>query len=305
MTARILRRNGNAPVEFVRRGRYRALCEFSRTVKVAPCADAGDAPRHCDRLASAPLRPSEGLPVASPRALKPCPAHRLRGPETTAHPAYKVLGIRDADGETKNMGPLMGQPWREPTRRQGTSRKARTTGGHEGHATERKETRVDSVPVTLDAERKVLGTLLVFYTRAALDAVEATGLKPADFYWRQHEAVYRSVLALHRADEWVDTLTVTRFLAAQPHDSTGGTWLEAVGGPARVEYLAAFADANAFMTCARIVAEDGRWRRWLNALHSAHDAIESRDEEGFWAAIGSVREDVLPRSLRVVEGEAA
>jgi replicative DNA helicase len=157
-------------------------------------------------------------------------------------------------------------------------------------------------PQNLDAERRVLGSLIVFYTPEALQHVQGAGLKPSDFYYRAHEVVYRAIAAISTAGEWVDALTVRRFLETRSHP-TYGTWLVAAGGPARVEELACHADANGLLECARMVAEDGRWRRWLFAMYEGIEAAHARDEAAFWAAIGHVREDVLPGELRVVAGE--
>jgi replicative DNA helicase len=157
-------------------------------------------------------------------------------------------------------------------------------------------------PQNLDAERRVLGSLIVFYSPPLTEKVKATGLKPGDFYYRRHEVVYRAVLALTLTGSHVDPMTVTAFLARQRRDE--GSWLDVAGGEGYVEYLACFADANGVVDCARFLAEDGRWRRWLAAMHGAIEAAHVRDEEAFWEAVGRVRCDVLPgESLRVIDGE--
>lgn len=158
-------------------------------------------------------------------------------------------------------------------------------------------------PITLDAEHRVLGTLLTFYDPALTQKAHGTGLKPADFYYRQHEVIYRAILALDTAGEWVDVLTVTRFLTGHRHAGSGLSFLEEAGGAARVEFVACFADANAFVTCARIVAEDARFRRWMYAMYEGLEALRSRDEKRFWRAMSDVKQDVLPTALRVIDGE--
>lgn len=158
-------------------------------------------------------------------------------------------------------------------------------------------------PICIDAERRVLGTLLVFFTPTMLASVRAAGVRPDDFYWRQHEAVYRAIIALDAKDGFVDALTVSRFLAGQRH-ARSGNWFVRVGGEARLAELGAYADANGYMVGARIVAEDGRWRRWLDATHEALEAIYDRDEDAFWTAVGRVREDASG-ALRVIDGGEA
>jgi replicative DNA helicase len=156
-------------------------------------------------------------------------------------------------------------------------------------------------PQSTTAERELLGTLLVFYKPQLIHVAQSAGLTPQDFYWQHHEAVYRAVLKLHARAEHVDTLTVTRFLKAQPHEQSG-SWLENIGGPAQIELLACFHVAYGFRERAAIVHEDGRWRRWMRALYEALECIDRRDEAAFWDAVGRVREDVLGPELRVIEG---
>jgi hypothetical protein len=147
-----------------------------------------------------------------------------------------------------------------------------------------------AAPSSIEAERELIGTLLALYKPQLVHIAETTGLTPCDFYWKQLEAIYRAVLQVHARGEHVDTMTVARFLASQPHE-TDGSWLEAVGGRAQVEGLACFT-----------VTYDGRWRRWLRALYDAEESVHDRDTERFWEAIARVREDVLPGELRVIEG---
>jgi replicative DNA helicase len=160
--------------------------------------------------------------------------------------------------------------------------------------------KVPSPPWNHEAEERVLGTLLVFYKPELVTMVQATGLRWDDFYRSSHQVVYRAVLKMHFGGEWVEVGTVARFLSCQ---RTGDeSWLERAGGRATLEALSCAASVNGFRDYARIVAEEGRWRRWLGAMFDALESIDSRDEDGFWAAVGRVREDVLPSELRVVEG---
>jgi replicative DNA helicase len=159
-------------------------------------------------------------------------------------------------------------------------------------------------PFNLTAERELVGTLLVFYTPQLVHLAQAAGLVPGDFYWTSHEAIYRAVLRMHAGGEHVDTLTVTRFLQSQPHP-TSGSWLKQVGGAVQVEFLAAFTVGHGFRERAAIVHTDGQWRRWLRDLYEAQDSIHLRDSERFWAAVGRIREDIVPGELRVIDGKKA
>jgi replicative DNA helicase len=160
-------------------------------------------------------------------------------------------------------------------------------------------------PQNLEAEREVIGTLLVFYKPQLIHVAQAAGLIPRDFYRTTHEAVYRAVLNLHARGEHVDTLTVTRFLATQPHEQAG-TWLEHIGGTVQVEFLAYHTVAYGFRERCAIVHEDGKWRRYLRALYDAQESIYDRDSERFWEAIARVKDDVLAEApLRAIEGGRA
>lgn len=161
-----------------------------------------------------------------------------------------------------------------------------------------------SPPVNLEAEQRVLGTLLVFYKPQLVHVVQAAGVKWMDFYREQHRIIYRAIVRMHSDGEFVDDVTVARFLECQRHQ-TRGTWLEAAGGRGTLELLQCGACVNGLREYALIVAEDGRWRRWLNAMFDALESIGLRDEPSFWSALARVREDVTPVGLTVVDGEKA
>ena len=160
----------------------------------------------------------------------------------------------------------------------------------------------------LEAERELLGTLLAFYKPGLIPVAQAAGLAPSDFYWTAHAAIYKAILRLHARDDHVDTLTVTRFLLEQPHPDAG-TWLDHVGGPAQVEFLACFAEGNGYRERCAIVHQDAEARRSLQAAHEALDAAHDRDWEAYWEAWqrmepGWLRER-FESKLRVIEGGKA
>src|SRR5687768_13887253 len=108
-------------------------------------------------------------------------------------------------------------------------------------------------PQNIDAEDRVLGSLICFYTPALVHVVQAAGLKWVDFYRENNRVVYRAILRMHKAGDHVDTLTLSRFLECQRHEQHG-SWLDLIGGPAYVEYLAAFGQVNGLREVSRMVA---------------------------------------------------
>ena len=152
-------------------------------------------------------------------------------------------------------------------------------------------------PANLEAEMSVLGTLLAFYTPEAVIVAQAAGLKWSDFSVQQHRVVYRAILKLHAKGDEVDSITVRRLMDVhRMSDGRTGVLLDLLVASARPASLREHA---------RIIAEDGRWRRWVSAALAALEAAERRDSKEFWEAIGAIREDALPGELRLVESGAA
>jgi replicative DNA helicase len=157
-----------------------------------------------------------------------------------------------------------------------------------------------SPPWNLEAEQRVLGTMLVFYKPQLVHVVQAAGVRWSDFYHDRNRIIYRAILKMHGAGEHVEAGTVARFLECQRHD--GRVMARRCRWERNPGALECGAHAAGFREYALIVAEDGRWRRWLNAMFDALESIGMRDEPAFWTALARVREDVLPGELRVVEG---
>ena len=161
---------------------------------------------------------------------------------------------------------------------------------------------------TLDAERELVGTLLVFYSPRLIHVAQAAGLTPQDFYRVPHAVIYKAILRLHAREDHVDTLTVTRFLLEQPHPDSE-TWLDHIGGPAQVEFIACFSEVNGFKERCRIVHEDAQARRSIRAAQEALQAADSRDWEAYWEAWQRMEPGWLRKrfesKLRVIEGGKA
>jgi replicative DNA helicase len=149
-------------------------------------------------------------------------------------------------------------------------------------------------PMNLAAEKSVLGTLTSFYTPQTVHIVQAAGIQPDDFYYRAHTHLYRAVLRLHRRGDHVDPITVARVLVQfGKAEEVGAT---------RLDECAMFATPSALREHALIVHEDALWRRWLSALFVAQEHALDRDASAFWDAVQSIKQDVLPGELRVLEG---
>lgn len=149
-------------------------------------------------------------------------------------------------------------------------------------------------PQNLDAELELLGSLLAYFTPGLLASV-MPHVTSEDFYRPAHSIVYRAIIAVSNR-EHVDSLIVTRFLECQ-RDAAGVSYLERAGGAALIEFLVCHAVPHGVAERARIVHEDGEWRRRLRRLYEAQAACHARDEQAYRAALG---EDA-PR-LRVIPG---
>lgn len=150
-------------------------------------------------------------------------------------------------------------------------------------------------PQNLDAERELLGSLLAYFTPDLLAATD-TIVQAEDFYRPGHGIVYRAIRAVGLRGDHVDALTVGRFLQCQ-RDAAGGTYLERIGGQALVDFLVTHAVPHGVAERARMVREDGEWRRRLRRLYEAQAACHARDERAYRAAL----EGDVPR-LRVIPG---
>lgn len=162
-------------------------------------------------------------------------------------------------------------------------------------------------PQSLQAEQELLGTLLAYYKPELVHVAQAAGLKRGDFYRHAHEVIYRAVLVLHRDGVHVDTATVARFLSKEfTREDTPRSFLDAVGGVAQLDLVASFSVVNGFRERCLIVAEDGKWRRWIRALYEAAESAHTRDDKRFWAAIGKVKESIPEGAeLKAIRGGKA
>jgi replicative DNA helicase len=153
-------------------------------------------------------------------------------------------------------------------------------------------------PQNLEAERELLGSLLAYFTPELLATADKT-VSADDFFWTSHGIIFRAIRAVAVVGDHVDALTVGRFLECQ-HDAAGESFLERAGGQAALHLLVTHAVPHGVGERARMVHEDGEWRRRLRRLYVAVEACHARDERAWLAAL----EGDAPR-LRVIRGERA
>lgn len=115
------------------------------------------------------------------------------------------------------------------------------------------------LPQSLDAEKSILGSILLDNTqaRAAADIIHS-----GDFFLPQHELIFRQMLAMVDAQQPIDLITLTEFL-----QSTGD--LERAGGTA---YVSALADGMPRVTniqhYAGMVKEKAALRQIIRSAHT-------------------------------------
>jgi replicative DNA helicase len=127
-------------------------------------------------------------------------------------------------------------------------------------------------PQNLDAERSVLGAMMV--SAGSLDPIFAdVRLAAGDFYRERHRIVYEAIRSLYERDEAVDALTVAEFL-------TQNGQLEAAGGRAEVQTLPDQVPAPGNSAhYARIVKQNALLRRLLAAAQQIQQSVHGREGE--------------------------
>ena len=150
-----------------------------------------------------------------------------------------------------------------------------------------------TLPSNLEAERAVLGTVLVTHGRV-LDTV-ADQLTAAQFYREAHRRIFRTMLALFSRGEAIDFVTLKDAL------NKGGD-LDEIGGPA---YIAALADGVPASTnvpfYARIIKEKAAARDVIDVANTLLTA--AYDLEDPVALIDQAERALLAVSHRAVPGD--
>src|SRR4026208_1762019 len=127
-----------------------------------------------------------------------------------------------------------------------------------------------TLPHNLEAERSVLGAILV-YNDAFNLAVQV--IEPADFYRDAHRRIFDKMISLNERNHAIDFITLKEELARAGE-------LDEVGGPA---YVASLADgvprATNVESCARIVKEKSTLRNLIYAANKIVTNAYEADQE--------------------------
>jgi replicative DNA helicase len=137
----------------------------------------------------------------------------------------------------------------------------------------------------VEAERAVLGRILLDAAGVEFDLASGSGLKPEDFTSQSHREMFRTIAALAESGRSADLIVVTNELAAAGR-------LEAVGGPG---YLAGLLDDvpdhGSIRGAVNILLEKSTRRKTRGACEAAMTALETGDS---WRkVIGTLDERLL------------
>ncbi len=121
-------------------------------------------------------------------------------------------------------------------------------------------------PHSLEAEQSVLGAILLS-DRSMYALVIEEGLKPEDFYRERHRLLYAAMLALYRATEPIDVLTVAEHLRSEGK-------LDDVGGKAAIDELTGGVPGlGGIRRYAQIVREHALMRRLLTTTYEIQASV--------------------------------
>jgi replicative DNA helicase len=126
------------------------------------------------------------------------------------------------------------------------------------------------LPQNLDAERSVLGAILID-NHALNTAVEK--LKPEDFFQNQHQLIFTQMIELGESQQAIDLVTLSEQLHRKGH-------LEAAGGAAYVAQLMDGVPRVGHLEhYARIVKEKSLLRHLIHATHEIQQTAMEADED--------------------------
>lgn len=151
-----------------------------------------------------------------------------------------------------------------------------------------------TLPHNLEAERSVLGVVLVSHGKA-LDVI-GDRLKPADFYRSAHQQIFQSMLDLYARGDAVDFITLKEALARKGH-------LDEVGGPGYISQVCdGVPSATNVAYYARIVREKGIAR---NVIYAANRLLTSAyEQEGeVGELLDAAERELLDLSTDAVPGD--
>ena len=137
--------------------------------------------------------------------------------------------------------------------------------------------RVPAVPPhDTDAEAAVLGAVLLGGAKLIDTLVTDEGLRPEHFYRAEHAHIFRAMLALERAGDGIDHLTLQAELGSSPLPNGGRAELDRIVG-----VVPAVGNVRSY---ARTVRETAKWRGRLDGCLRGLEAVSGADEEAFAAA---------------------
>ena len=130
-------------------------------------------------------------------------------------------------------------------------------------------------PHSLEAERSVLGAILLTGELPLSIVSVDMGLRPEHFFRDTHAAVYAAMLELSDRQRPIDVLTVTEHLKMRGQ-------LEQAGGELAVDELAGWVPAAGHLReYARVVLEYATWRQRQIACYRMLEAVVNRDQGAF------------------------
>ena len=150
-------------------------------------------------------------------------------------------------------------------------------------------------PHNLDAERAVLGAILIEGREALPRVVEA--LRPSDFYTEAHRAIYQAMLGLFDRGEPVDLLTLQEELRRMDQ-------LPLVGGPAALALLVEQGSVAAYLTSYTAIVRDMAVLRELiqTSTHIITQAFDAKED--VQALVDDAERRIFSLAERRLEGSA-
>ncbi len=112
-------------------------------------------------------------------------------------------------------------------------------------------------PQSVQAEQAVLGALLIPYTDASVLAKFSDWLTPEDFYRRDHQLIYRAILAQAEQSKPFDALTIAEWFEAN------GIAEQVQGGAYLIDLASTTPSAANIVAYAEIVADKAKLRQLI------------------------------------------
>src|SRR3989454_1401515 len=159
----------------------------------------------------------------------------------------------------------------------------------------RREVRTRIPPHNLDAERAVLGAILLEGRETLPRVIEL--LKPSDFYTEAHRVTYQGMLTLFNRSEPVDVLTLTEELRR-------GDQLQLVGGPAALALLVEQGSISAYLNSYASIVRDMAVLRELIQTSRQIIAQAFEAKEDVQTLVGDAERRIFSLAERRLEGSA-